>query len=136
MIKDQIPLQIKKDIFFHIFIYELEILLKDHTKEILKISFQSDEANTDRPLKEFLKSFIMKNLTSIPSQKYTNSIIISLVDEENKVKEDLFYYKDFADIIISNILLQEEINDYHKKLISDLKSTVYTNPDLFFYTNR
>ena len=42
--------------FMHIYMCELEMYLKSHADELLKISFQLDEANTDRPLKEYLYS--------------------------------------------------------------------------------
>lgn len=49
--------QVKINIFFHIFMYGLETMLMEHQQEMLKISFQSDGANTDRPLKEYIKAF-------------------------------------------------------------------------------
>ena len=46
------------DLFMYAYMFELEQYLNAHKHELLNISFQSDEANTDRPLKEYLKSTI------------------------------------------------------------------------------
>jgi hypothetical protein len=39
--------------FMQVYMYELEIFLYTKKDELKEVSFQSDEANTDRPLKEF-----------------------------------------------------------------------------------
>lgn len=44
--------------FMQVYMYELEKYLELHKEELKQVSFQSDEANTDRPLKEYLKSLI------------------------------------------------------------------------------
>ncbi len=124
--------QVRIDIFFHIFMYELETMLRGHQQEMLEISFQSDEANTDRPLKEYLKAFIMRNITGIPRNKYDNTLSIIYMDEAGQSKRNSFRYGDYADIIITDVLLPEEITDTHRRLIAESKASVYTNPDLFF----
>ena len=45
-------------LFLQLYFYELELSLNDRSQELLELSFQSDEANTDRSLKEYLKHFI------------------------------------------------------------------------------
>lgn len=45
-------------LFMQVYMYELEQFLNQRHNEIQNVSFQSDEANTDRPLKESLKSVI------------------------------------------------------------------------------
>jgi hypothetical protein len=120
------------DTFFHIFMFELEALLKAHRQDMQNISFQSDEANTDRPLKEYLKSFIMKNITSIPSNKYNNMLNIIHTDDTGKTERITYRYGDFADISIIDVLLPDEVPDDYKKIIAESKTSVYTNPDLLF----
>ena len=44
--------------FMQVYMYELEKYLQTKEEAIKQISFQSDEANTDRQLKEFLKKTI------------------------------------------------------------------------------
>lgn len=41
-----------------IYMYKLEEDLTKHKDDLIEVSFQSDEANTDRPLKEYLKKHI------------------------------------------------------------------------------
>lgn len=53
------------DLFMYAYMFELEQYLNAHKHELLNISFQSDEANTDRPLKEYLKSTIQFKCNSI-----------------------------------------------------------------------
>lgn len=41
-----------------IYMYKLEEDLTKHKDDLIEVSFQSDEANTDRPLEEYLKKHI------------------------------------------------------------------------------
>ena len=52
--------------FMCIYMYKLEENLMKHKNELIEVSFQSDEANTDRPLKEYLKKHIESSFSSIP----------------------------------------------------------------------
>ena len=63
-------------LFMRLYMYELEIWLNEHKQELLSISFQSDEANTDRPLKEFLKTAIEQNCNCLSRLKNIDSVNI------------------------------------------------------------
>ena len=52
--------------FMCIYMYKLEEDLTKHKDDLIEVSFQSDEANTDRPLKEYLKKHIEESFFSIP----------------------------------------------------------------------
>ena len=52
--------------FMYSYMFELEFFLKSIKDELKEITFQSDEANTDRPLKEFLK-LVIENRFNKPS---------------------------------------------------------------------
>lgn len=47
--------------FMYVYMYELEKFLSTKKSELKEVSFQSDEANTDRPFKEFLKKSLKKS---------------------------------------------------------------------------
>ena len=112
--------------------YELENLIGQFNEKMLEISFQMDEANTDRPLKEYLKGFILQHLTRIPTGKDNNTLVIREIDEVGKEHTQSFRYGDYSDIIITDVLLPEEITDDLKRMITESKTSVYTNPDLYF----
>lgn len=63
--------------FMYFYMYELEVFLNSKKDDLLTISFQSDEANTDRPLKEFLKFLIENELNVLPRNSLTNSLYIN-----------------------------------------------------------
>lgn len=62
--------------FMQVYMYELEKYLELHKEELKQVSFQSDEANTDRPLKEYLKSLIESSFTQIPA---ATDILLKLI---------------------------------------------------------
>lgn len=95
-------------IFMRIYMYELEKFLLTKIKELQKVSFQSDEANTDRPLKELIKKIIENEFYCIPD----NSNIENLIIENAEI--NLLTIKD---IYISHVFLPEEITDEIKKKI-------------------
>lgn len=105
----------------HLYMYELEQYLLTKKQEILDISFQSDEANTDRPLKEYLKNLIENEFNSIPNT--SNITFVNIENIEHKCNKDNFK--------ILNVLLPDEINDTIKNFIKESKgSSVYTHPDI------
>jgi hypothetical protein len=63
-------------LFMYLYMYELELWLNEHSDEVLDISFQSDEANTDRPLKEYLKDIIENKCNHIDKLRSANCIVI------------------------------------------------------------
>lgn len=110
--------------FMYLYMYHLENFLFSRRKELAKISFQSDEANTDRPLKEYLKNLIENEFNCIPS----NSEIANVNIEEKKYSS----LEALGDMYISKVLLPEEITPEIKASIKETKSSTYTNPDICF----
>lgn len=110
--------------FMYIYMYNLEKFLLSKKETLDTISFQSDEANTDRPLKEYLKKLIENEFNKIPDDSGIKNLNI-----ENKHESSLY---DYDDLYISNVLLPEEITPDIKNTIKELKSAVYTNPDMCF----
>lgn len=101
--------------FLEIYMYELEVFLNKNKEELKSVSFQSDEANTDRPLKEYLKVKIENSFNKIPEN-------VNLTPIEHKTT--------LNNIIISKVLLPEEITEDIKSIIRSNKISVYTNPDM------
>lgn len=60
--------------FMQVYMYELEKFLNTKKEELKAVSFQSDEANTDRPLKEFLKNLIEREFVEIPKDTIITDI--------------------------------------------------------------
>lgn len=112
--------------FMYLYMYHLEKFLLSKKEEILKLSFQSDEANTDRPLKEYLKNLIENNFNKIP--KKSNIIFLNIESHQPTVLSEFNSFK------ILRVLLPEEIknNNEIKKAIINKKTSVYTNPDICF----
>lgn len=108
--------------FMQVYMYELEQLLCTKKEELKKVSFQSDEANTDRPLKEFLKYVIQEEFTQIPSSTEITEIVFN-----EKIGIDV---EELKKIKILRVLLPEEITEEIKAVISKNKNTIYTNPDM------
>ena len=107
--------------FMHFYMLELEVFLNSQKKNLLTISFQSDEANTDRPLKEYLKSAIENELNMLPSNPIVSKLFID--DQTHSIEE----YRDYK---ISRVILPDEINEILKQKIKESKSASYTNPDI------
>lgn len=112
--------------FMYIYMYELELFLKKHSDKIKNISFQSDEANTDRQLKEFLKIIIENDFNKIPTSSYIN--IINIEAENSFTKSSDIFKK----IYIKKVFLPEEISEDIKEILRKDKNSIYTNPDLCF----
>lgn len=110
----------------YLYMYHLEKFLLSKKEEILKLSFQSDEANTDRPLKEYLKNLIENNFNKIP--KKSNINFLNIESHQSTVLSEFNSFK------ILRVLLPEEIknNNEIKKAIANNKTSIYTNPDICF----
>lgn len=105
-----------------LYMYELELWLNKHKKDLMKISFQSDEANTDRPLKEFLKQAIENYCRSITTLKYISDI---------KINNETFSINDnVRNASVNRVLLQDDITPQIKNLLQVRKNAVFTKPDL------
>ena len=109
--------------FMRIYMYKLEEDLTKHKDDLIEVSFQSDEANTDRPLKEYLKKHIEESFPSIPG----NTEIASLCFEGTTFTD----IQAIKRIRINRVLLPEDISVELKGTIKASKSSVYTNPDLY-----
>lgn len=108
-------------IFMCIYMYGLEKSLMKHKDELMAVSFQSDEANTDRPLKEYLKRHIEESFPAIPEELDITSLCF-----EGATVTDLLAAKQ---IRVRRVLLREDISDELKETIKAAKASVYTNPD-------
>lgn len=106
-----------------IYMYKLEEDLTNHKDDLIEVSFQSDEANTDRPLKEYLKKHIEESFSSIPEDTDITSLCF-----EGATFTDMLAIKQ---IRVNRVLLPEDIADELKEAIKASKSSVYTNPDLY-----
>ncbi|MCT7842864.1 MAG: hypothetical protein N4Q64_01765 [Lactobacillus iners] len=109
--------------FMCIYMYKLEEDLKNHKDDLINISFQSDEANTDRPLKEYLKKHIEESFPSIPQNTNIESLCFEGIDFTDM--------QSIKPLKINRVLLPEDISDELKEKIKSSKSSVYTNPDLY-----
>lgn len=107
--------------FMKVYMYELELFLNKQ-KDIIDINFQSDEANIDRSIKEYLKNIIENKFNSIFDTKITK------LDSNNIIT----LQKDLKKIKINRVLLPEEISEEIKLKIKDNKQSIYTNPDICF----
>ena len=114
-------------LFMHLYMYELEIWLNEHREEIFNISFQSDEANTDRPLKEYLKHVIETECNCIVNLNRIKGI---------SDKESYFpITDDIRSIYIARVLLPEDINQEIRTILQSRKNAVFTKPDLCLVLN-
>ena len=88
---------------------------------MISISFQSDEANTDRPLKEYMKNIIERCQPDINRSTNISELIINNKLYKKEIVENMF---------IQRVLLPEEINSTIKHIIIENKPhSVYTNPN-------
>ena len=107
-------------LFMRLYMYELEIWLNEHKQELLKISFQSDEANTDRPLKEFLKSAIELHCNCLSRLKGIDSVTIN--------SESYPVLSIVTNTVINSVILPPISNEL--KNILKKENAVFTEPDM------
>ena len=81
---------------------ELEVFLNSQKKNLFTVSFQSDEANTDRPLKEYLKYVIENELNMLPINPIASKLFID--NQTHSIDE----YKNYN---ISRVILPDEIDE-------------------------
>ena len=114
-------------LFMNLYMYELELWLNEHSDDVLDISFQSDEANTDRPLKKFLQQIIKNECNCISKLKCVK--YIDLYDYDGQQ----YRYKITSNItnaMVKRVYLPDEIPDVLKRQLKLRKNAVFTNPDL------
>lgn len=117
----------KVTLFLYFFMYNLEKYLNTRQDELISIFFQSDEANTDRPLKEYMKNIIERCQPDINRSTNISELIINNKLYKKEIVENMF---------IQRVLLPEEINSTIKHIIIENKPhSVYTNPDLCLEIN-
>lgn len=113
--------------FMYSYMFELELFLKSIKDELKEITFQSDEANTDRPLKEFLKSVIENRFNKASHSQIKT---LTLTDSINNLEIECQTY---STLYISHVYLPDELTNGIKSIVSKEKgSAVYTNPDMCF----
>lgn len=104
--------------YIYAFMYELEEQLNLNSNLFENVSFQSDEANTDKELKIVIKNFILSNLTSLKKIKSINS-------NSNTVH--------VINARIKDVLCSDEISGPIKLYLESKSRTrgrVYKSPDL------
>lgn len=111
-------------LFLYLYMYELENWLNCHKADLTEISFQSDEANTDRPLKEYIKKIIETKCNGITA--FSDVEFIEIDGCVHKVNDEL------RSTVIEKVLLPDELTDEIKKMLHSRKRSVFTNPDLCF----
>lgn len=113
--------------FMMAFMYVIEKELNHCKDELKNLPFQSDEANPDRPLKEYLKNKIEEKLSAIPESYYSQQLQLITDDDHTQT----ISFEAFKDFRIEKVYLREEIPDeLKKKLKKEKENAVYTNPDL------
>lgn len=116
--------------FMKVFMYLLEILLNESKEQLKEVSFQSDEANTDRPLKEFIKNKIESELRMVPQEYYR--LNLAYYDGHKRT----IPFSTFKNVRIDKVYLPDEITEDIKNIIKEQKpNSVYTNPDLLLEIN-
>lgn len=121
----------KCESFMYIYMYELEKELKLCQDELKKVSYHADEANTDRPLKEYLKEFVLNKFNRLNSCISDNRMEFSNEFSINH-RGIILSYLEFGDIYIEKVYLPDELTAELRKEIAMSKTSVYTNPDLLF----
>lgn len=110
-----------ESIFMHFYMFELEIFLNSNIENLVTVSFQSDEANPDRPLKEYLKSLIENRFNKLPSNPHANSLVL------NDTTYSIDKYQDYK---VKKVILPDEIDMNLKHKIMSEKTNYYTSPDM------
>ena len=119
-------------LFIYLYMYELELWLNEHSNEVLNISFQSDEANTDRPLKEYLKNVMENKCNRII--KLQSIHYIEICDYEKHCQRYTLDDKVMS-AEVERVYLPDEISPELKTLLKKRKKAVFNNPDLCLVIN-
>lgn len=114
-------------LFMHLYMYELEIWLNKHSDNIFDISFQSDEANTDRQLKEYLKNTIENECNKI--SLFSEIRTINFYDSQ-EIAHTYPINDDVKHITINKVYLPDELTPNIRQILQMRKKAVFTNPDL------
>ena len=109
----------------YFFMYKLELILLNEKNEIKNISFQLDEANTDKPLKEFIKNIILSKCNNINDM----NLKISFSNQTNSNNIE-YLSNNYLNYKINKVYLPDDLTPEIKQYISSNKNCVYTEPDL------
>lgn len=120
----------KVQLFMRIYMYELEMFLNSRHEELLEIQYQVDEANTDRPLKEYIKNVIENECNCI--NELSNISYVSIEGEEPKIYT---ITDEIINIFIQRVLLPEDITSNIRYILQSRKNAVFTNPDICLEIN-
>lgn len=113
-------------LFMRLYMYELELWLNNHKTDLLNISYQSDEANTDRPLKEFIKKAIELHCNSLTQLNGISSVVIDNVNYAISVG--------IRNAVINGVILPPISNNL-KGILKSKKNAVFTEPDICLAIN-
>lgn len=109
--------------FLSAYFYLLEVYHNTITTELYQLEFESEEANTDRALKEYFKEFILSH-SDIKSLGSISSVSIQRDKEEYRAN-----LSDIEDVFIEQVIIPNEITDNLKDSLK-LDDRIYTKPDL------
>lgn len=112
--------------FMSVYLYSLESN-KNFIDQLERVAFHSDEANTDKDLKLFVKQYMVEN---DKLQNVCNLFVLKVNDQLNTLSIDTI-----KDVFIEAVFLPEELTEEHKYSIKAEKNGVYTNPDLYIKIN-
>lgn len=103
---------------------ELEIRLSREQRGLLQIDFHQDEANIDKNLKRYLKSYMITSFSRVENHT------LKMLEIKELGGERILPYSAFKEIYIKHVYLPEEITEAIKSNLKRNRSITYTNPDL------
>lgn len=113
------------DSFLLVYFYMIEQKVNTIEDVFESVSFQSEEANTDKGIKEFFKKYMLAN-------KDVKNIALTALDFTIDSKQRTVSIEDIKNFEIRKVYLPNELTDDLKQKIKDSKGdAVYTKPDLY-----
>lgn len=109
------------ELFMKAYMCELEEKMNNNLDFFKKVTYQLDEANSDKEIKIKLKEFILNKLPKLNK-------ITSIVSENMELQKINIY-----DYEIIKVKVPEELSEEDKKYIKQTRNSVYTNPDLLLF---
>lgn len=110
--------------FLLVYFYMIEQKINTTEDALGSISFQSEEANTDKGLKEFFKKYMLAN-------NHIKDIDLTTLNLTIDSEQQTVNIEDIKAFEITKIYLPSELTNALKAKIKDSKDAVYTKPDLY-----